>query len=517
MTSDELTFAPEGPVELRESVILPWKLMIVDDEPGIHEVTELALKSVTFSGRPLEFIHCYSGQQACDAVMQHGDIAMIILDVVMETDQAGLDVVRYVREVARNQHVRIVLRTGQPGRAPEREVITAFDINDYKDKTELTSSKLFTLIYSCLRSYRDIVAIEAGKRGLSRVIDASAEIFKLSAMESFTRGVIEQLCALVSGKPDAVLIKAQRRSNHLAPRHDDVDWKVLAGTGRFAKAESAVNPRELAGMQRLIEEVVQQRRFFYRDKAYAAYFEDRQGVVHVFILDGVDDLESIDEGIIQIFMRNVSIAYENINLQSDLEETQREIVCLLGEAVERRSMETGNHVRRVAMISELLALAYGLSKEDAVILKYASPLHDLGKIAIPDSVLNKPGLHTPEETTIMRTHAEIGHQLLASSNRTVLKAAGIIANEHHERWDGMGYPQGKAGKDIHIFGRITAVADVFDALANDRCYKKAWPLDRILELFKNERGRQFDPALVDLLIENIEEVQKIQLLYQDQV
>ncbi len=117
----------------------------------------------------------------------------------------------------------------------------------------------------------------------------------------------------------------------------------------------------------------------------------------------------------------------------------------------------------------------------------------------------------------MRTHAEIGHQLLASSNRTVLKAAGIIANEHHERWDGMGYPQGKAGNDIHIFGRITAVADVFDALANDRCYKKAWPLDRILELFKNERGRQFDPALVDLLIENIEEVQKIQFLYQDQV
>lgn len=491
--------------------------MIVDDEPGVHDITTLALKSVSFSGRPLEFIHCYSGKQACESIIKHPDVAMMMLDVVMETDHAGLDVVKFVREVANNHTVRIILRTGQPGRAPEREVITAFDINDYKDKTELTSSKLFTLVYSCLRSYRDIVAIDASKKGLSRVIDASAHIFKLSAVENFTRGVLEQLVALVSGKPDAVLIKSKTDVDGLVVSYEKEHWNLVAGTGRFTQVADLNQRANFGVFNKLLDMVMQQKRFVYQDRTYAAYFEDRQGNVNVLILDGVDSSESVDNDIIQIFMRNVSIAYENIKLQLDLEETQREIVCLLGEAVERRSMETGNHVRRVAAMSELLALASGLSEEESAILRYASPLHDLGKIAIPDSILNKPGTHTPEETLIMRTHAEIGYQMLAASNRKVLKAAAVIAHEHHERWDGKGYPQGKSGNDIHINGRITAIADVFDALANDRCYKKAWPMDKILDLFRQEKGKHFDPQLVDLLFERLDEIKVIQSQYQDKI
>jgi response regulator RpfG family c-di-GMP phosphodiesterase len=515
MNKPDLMFAPEAHAEIQARSALPWKVLIVDDDQGIHDVTMLALKSVTFSGRPLEFIHSYSGRQACAIVRQQPDIALILLDVVMENDHAGLDVARYIREVIKNQQVRIVLRTGQPGMAPEREIIAAFDINDYKDKTELTSVKLFTLIHSCLRSYRDIVAIDFSKKGLARVIDASATVSNLSGMESFTQGVLEQLSALVAGHQDCLLIKSTGGCSGVAVSYSQKTWKVITGTGSYAHSKLPLVLSDLVILQYLLDSVVNQRKFLCQGKSYAAYFEDKHGGVNVFVIDGVDDIDSVDGDLVQIFMRNVSIAHENITLQFDLEETQREIVCLLGEAVERRSMETGNHVRRVAAISELLALAYGLSEEDVRVLKYASPLHDIGKIAIPDAILNKPGIHTPEENAVMRTHAEIGYHMLATSNRKVLQAGGIIAHEHHEHWNGKGYPQGKAGKDIPINGRITAVADVFDALANDRCYKKAWSMERILEFFEQQRGKQFDPELVDLLFERLEEVKEIQLRLQD--
>lgn len=515
--SDELIFAEEstGADQLSQDST-PWKVMIVDDEPAIHEVTKLALRGVKFADRPLQFIDCYSGAEACQAITDHPDAALMLLDVVMESDHAGLDVAKYVREKVSNQNVRIVLRTGQPGQAPEREVITVYDINDYKEKTELTASKLFTVIYSSLRAYRDITTIEASKHGLTRVIEASANIFQLSALDSFSQGVLEQLTALLQADPGAIYLKSHPRLDALAVTYNENAWHVVAGTGAysdFTGRDTSVNL--ISSHSELLGDALKRRKAVHRERSYAAYFEDRIGNVSVLLLDGVDSITPMESDLIQLFMRNVSIAFENINLHLDLEETQREIVCLLGESVERRSRETGNHVRRVAAISELLALGYGLSLEEAQTLKYASPLHDLGKIAIPDAILNKPGLHTPEETAVMRQHAEIGHQMLISSKRKVLQAAAIVAHEHHERWDGNGYPQNLAGKDIHIYGRITAVADVFDALLNDRCYKKAWPLDQVLDYFRNERGRHFDPDLVDLLFDRLEEIERIRTRYRD--
>ncbi len=514
---DDLIFAAEDAADdpLAQD-LTPWKVMIVDDEPAIHDVTKLALRGVKFANRPLQFIDCYTGAEACRTIEANPDVALILLDVVMETDYAGLDVAKHVRETVGNEKVRIVLRTGQPGQAPEREVITTYDINDYKEKTELTASKLFTVIYASLRAYRDISTIEASKLGLAQVIEASANIFQLSALDRFSQGVLEQLAALFRADPGAIYLKSHAALDALAITYSENEWHVVAGTGAYyGFAGKDTSLAVVSAHDGLLAEVLRLRRSVHRQRSYAAYFEDRLGNVSVLLLDGVNSVTPIESVLIQLFMRNVSIAFENINLHSDLEETQREIVCLLGESVERRSRETGNHVRRVAAISELLALAYGLSAEEAQILKYASPLHDLGKIAIPDAILNKPGAHTPEETVIMRQHAEIGYQMLISSKRKVLQAAAIVAHEHHERWDGTGYPQGKAGKDIHAYGRITAVADVFDALLNDRCYKKAWPLEKVLDLFRQERGKHFDPDLVDLLFERLAEIEQIRQRYRD--
>jgi PAS domain S-box-containing protein len=203
------------------------------------------------------------------------------------------------------------------------------------------------------------------------------------------------------------------------------------------------------------------------------------------------------------------------NLYDELEETQREIIYKLGEIGESRSSETGYHVKRVAEYSKLFAEKIDLDKNEIKRLFMASPMHDIGKVGIPDSILNKPAKLTSQEWEIMKTHSQIGYEILKNSKRDILKAAAIVSYSHHEKWDGSGYPQGLKGEEIHIFGRITAIADVFDALGSDRCYKKAWSLDKIIELFNEEKGKHFDPNLIDIFMENLDDFLTIRDRYKD--
>jgi len=196
---------------------------------------------------------------------------------------------------------------------------------------------------------------------------------------------------------------------------------------------------------------------------------------------------------------------ETINLHQEIEDTQKDVIFTLGSIAESRSNETANHVKRVAEYSYILAKKYGLEEKEAQLLKIASPMHDIGKVGIPDSILNKPGKLTQDEFHIMKSHAEIGYEMLKNSNREILKAAAKVSYEHHEKWDGSGYPRRLKGDNIHIYGRITAIADVFDALGSARCYKEAWPLKKVLDLIKNESGKHFDPKLVDLMLDNLDD------------
>ena len=202
-----------------------------------------------------------------------------------------------------------------------------------------------------------------------------------------------------------------------------------------------------------------------------------------------------------------------IALREDILSSQREVLHTLGELGEWRSKETGDHVNRVSLFSELLATAYGCLESNTVLLKMASPMHDIGKVIIPDDILLKPGKLTEEEFEIMKKHSVYGWEIFHKSKHELLQTAALIAHQHHEKWDGTGYPQGLKGHDIHIFGRITAIADVFDALSHDRVYKKAWSVDETLEFLKSESGKAFEPKLVDLVFENIDEILKIKNQY----
>lgn len=472
-----------------------WKLLIVDDDQEVHTVTRLVLDGFTFADRNLECLSAHSGAEAKKIMAEQPDIAVMLLDVVMENDHAGLEVARHVREDLGNHSVRIVLRTGQPGQAPERTVIRDYDINDYKEKTELTAQKLYTLMHACLRSYRDIRAIEANKLGLEKVLVASASIFQLKSMENFTHGVMEQMISLLHADYAAIFCQA----SGLAAACEEEKLNVIVATGEYEEAvgkdaREFVDPLSLRDLQIALSS----ERNVYSDGRFTGYFAGRENAQNLVHLSGLRELTDIDRNLIEIFSRNVGVAFENMHLKQEIEDTQKEVVYRLGEAVETRSRETGNHVKRVAEYSKLLALGYGLSEEEAEILKLASPLHDVGKVGIPDAILNKPGKLTAEEWAIMQTHAELGYEMLRKSKRPILQAGATIAMEHHEKWDGSGYPNAKAGEDIHIYGRITALADVFDALGSERCYKKAWPLEDVFALLRDQSGSHFDPNLVEL-------------------
>ena len=219
---------------------------------------------------------------------------------------------------------------------------------------------------------------------------------------------------------------------------------------------------------------------------------------------GEDDLRHLN-----LASTYVAESVESSLLLEEIDATQRELVYIMGVTGESRSKETGNHVKRVAEYSRLLAELCGLSEDECNILKDASPMHDLGKIAIPDAVLNKPGRFNEEERRIMDTHAELGYHILKGSERTLLKAAAIVAYEHHEKWNGKGYPNQLSCEEIHIYGRITAIADVFDALTSIRPYKEAWTFEKAVRFLQEQKGKHFDPYLCELFIEHLDAVKSI--------
>lgn len=203
--------------------------------------------------------------------------------------------------------------------------------------------------------------------------------------------------------------------------------------------------------------------------------------------------------------------YEKVKEQTfQINRTKVQIVQSLGRAAEYKDNETGMHVLRMASYCYMLAIASGMSEEDADVLKEAAPMHDVGKIGIPDAVLLKNGRLDDEEWLIMRKHVEMGGDILGDTSESeLLSMAKVIAMTHHEKFDGSGYPNGLSGEDIPLIGRIAAIADVFDALTSERPYKKAWTTDDAFELISNEKGKHFDPMLAQLFLDNRDKVLEI--------
>jgi response regulator RpfG family c-di-GMP phosphodiesterase len=507
--SDEILFAEDIEEEVSEYQGT-WKVLIVDDEPEIHAVTKLALSDFVFQDKRLEFISAYNGKEAKQLFLDHRDIAVVLLDVVMETDDAGLKVAEFVRNEAMNNFTRIILRTGQPGQAPERDVIINYDINDYKSKTELTSQKLFTVVIAALRSYRDIMVIEENRIGLEKIISASADLFSIHSLEHFIEGIVQQLASLLGGSKDCAYLTSAVACPRPIENENSSELFVFTGKGEYHNREGERLEDVLSGKQLLsCQKALKDKILVYEDEYLVAYCKSKSLRGSLLYMSGLPrKLTKIDKRLVEIFAQNVQIAFDNVLLHKDIEDTQREVIERIGQALEFHFGE-GMHITRVVKMCELIALKIGLSEEEVKLLCSAVPLHDIGKFKIPEVILYKTDKLNEVERKTVQNHAEFGYSLLKNSKRPLIKTAALIARDHHEYWNGKGYPRGKSGEDIHIFCRITALVDAYDALRHRRNYKDAWPLDKVLENISQQKGQQFDPMLVDVLVQNIEEIELI--------
>ncbi len=488
----------------------PWRILIVDDEIDIHTVTKMALKRFELEERAVEFLSAFSSKEAKQVIEENDDIALIFLDVVMETDDAGLLVAKWLREEKKNVLTRIILRTGQPGQAPEEDVIMNYDINDYKQKTELDRTKLFTAVVTALRAYRDLIKIDksriyerAYRLGLQQVIESTADLLQEKTLQNFFNGLLQQVVSLIHVDQKGALVKPIDGAGAICCAND---YQIIAECGNIS-VKDGLRPKAIE----LLDEARRVKGSVFEGEHYVAYFPSNSDKESLLYLKGnqIEQLTDVNVQLLNLFSNSIGIAFDNLLLNEEIIKTQEDLINRLGNAVESRSKESGNHIKRMSEFCFILAHELGLSDNDCDVLKQATPMHDVGKISIPDSILLKSGRLTDDEMMIMKQHSALGFDILAGSERPILNAAAIIAQQHHEKFDGTGYPAGLKGEEIHMFARIVAVADVFDALIHKRCYKQPWALNNILALFKKETNKHFDPDVIAAFNRRLPEILEI--------
>lgn len=507
---DVLIFAEERPLRPMPLAGDTWLVLIIDDEEEVHRLTRFVLADFTFEDRPVTFLSAYSAAEAQSMLRDHPEVAVILLDVVMEADDAGLKLVRYIREDLGNHNARIILRTGQPGQAPEADVVVRYDINDYKCKAELSAEQLRTSVLVSLRDYRDIASVVRSREGMQRILAAGSSLFAHQSSEPFVDQVLRELVALLNqgkGSHGVRGIRATDTGQGCTVRQtSDGDEELMGQTLNQVLPVSA---------QRMLPRVLSQGQGVFNSDWYLDVLGPANGETHVLHVSWSQLAGDTDRDLVRIFMANIALAFRNLALRQEVVDTQKEIIHTLSEVVETRSNETANHVLRVGLLTARLGELYGLPAPEIDVLRMIAPMHDVGKVGIPDAVLNKPGRLTDSERQLINGHTVIGHSILSRSRRRMLKAAAVVALQHHERWDGKGYPGGLSGTDIHPHARITALADVFDALSQDRVYRPAMDHATVLEIITKDRGKAFEPRLVDLFLEHEAEFRAIRDAHPD--
>lgn len=481
--------------------VQPWKILVVDDEIGLHDVTRLVLRRMRYAGNSVELISAYSAKEAEEIIKVTPDIAVAIVDVVMENDQAGLDLVKMIRDQYRMNKMRIILRTGNPGLAPQREVIQHFEIDDYRDKTELTADRLFTAVYTALRAFNTLKTIEKTSHGLEQIIRTTGTPLQ-GEQDNFTL-----LAALLRNLQEVHVITDSPLlfKNVMGIYSISTEPSIAMATGIYADLlNQTLDHIPDENLQELLHKHFRSRVIYIGERGVllGITMPNQQHLALWIASEGM--VQSHVAYLIQILLERFNSNLVHNHLQNEILDAQRTALGKLCEAVEMRSKETGQHIHRMAAYSKLLAQLYGLPSDQVALIEAAAPLHDIGKVAIPDSVLNKAGPLTPEEMETMRTHAQNGYDLLAQSNSKMLQTGAEVALTHHERWDGTGYPRGLKGTQIPLFGRIVNVADVFDALMSRRVYKEPFTLDKTIQMMSDLSEKAFDPELIDLLIQNKE-------------
>lgn len=382
-----------------------WKVVIIDDEPAVHDGTRFALSDYTLNGQGLEILSAYSAEEGRAVMREHPDVAVVLLDVIMETDNAGLDLVGFIRTELKNETVRIILRTGQPGQAPERRVIVDYDINDYKAKTELTADKLFTSLTAALRSYQQLQRMIQTRRGLEIIVEAASTLYDFKSIQRLAEGVLTQLASLLQVDCDGILVCHD-------DKRTDQDVAVLAASGCYtgllgAETATAFEPE----LREWVDEAFHRHRHQFTSRWSALYIGTASGREVVVVLHARRPLSDTDRTLVELFASKLSIAFDNVILYEQLQEANTR----LEERVNQRTRELTAANRRLAAQWARLQRANAFKREilGTVAHDLRNPLSVIiGRAEILERMLADPA------HTIENAQAQINHIHAAADRLT---------------------------------------------------------------------------------------------------
>jgi signal transduction histidine kinase/response regulator of citrate/malate metabolism len=377
--SDLIRVIEDAGASSSDQQLSAWKVAVIDDDPAVHEGTRFALYDYNLNGQGIDIISAYSAEEGRELMRSSPDIAVLLLDVVMETDDAGLALVEYIRTDLKNETVRIILRTGQPGQAPERRVIVDYDINDYKAKTELTADKLFTSLTSALRSYQQLQRMVETRRGLEMIIDGASTLYDVKSMQLLAEGVLTQIASLLNVECGGILVLREGGG----PQER---FSILAGSGCYRHFTGIAGADTIEpSLRQAIASAFERRAHEFQPKLSVLYIRTASGREVVVLLETGAPLSSTDRALVEVFCSRLSIAFDNVVLYEQLneanvrlEERVRDRTHALTSANERLTSQWARLRRANSFKNEILGtVAHDLRNPLSVILGRAELMNEL--------------------------------------------------------------------------------------------------------------------------------------------
>jgi signal transduction histidine kinase len=428
--SDDYLFLSDEGAPVVPGTLRKWKVAIIDDDPAVHDGTRFALDGFVLNGHQLELLSAHSAHEGRELLRSHADIAVVLLDVVMETDHAGLDLVSFIRTELKNEIVRIILRTGQPGQAPERQVIVDYDINDYKAKTELTADKLFTALAAALRSHEQLLRMAETRRGLEIIVEAAPSLFDLHSMQRLAEGVLTQIASLLATDCAGILVLRDEGEDRFGK------FFVLAASGCYRDLRGPAADALDEDVRLLIQQAFVRRRTEFRPDRSVLYIPTGTGSEVVVLLDASKPLSETDRTLVEIFCSRLPTAFDNIVLYEKLQEANTRLegrvaarTAELTTMNQRLEAQWARARRTNALRSEVLGtVAHDLKNPLGIILGRTEILADLIDRAAPAAEPVKTQVHHIREST---------HRLIAMVDRLLSDAMAdaLDITIQHEHFD----------------------------------------------------------------------------------
>ena len=493
----------QGPVA---SCSQPWKIMVVDDDADVHDATQLALATVRFRNRGLSFVHAYSAAEACQLLEEHNDVAVMLLDVVMETDDAGLRAIQLIR-AAGHEMVRVVLRTGHPGYVPQQEVVVSYDIHSYLEKASLDFTRLFSALISALRAYDDLLKIEQHRQSVVTILD-TVSWFDFRSLRRYLSRMLAEL-ASIAGIDIENLVLAMRSSQNLVAEPTDAQ-------APFVQLVDCITGSPLSDEERTFIAKTFDQGAGGSSPHGSTYHRAAFGVELVVFSRDPQAMEQADLTLLEMLLAKIAQALDNHDtfstILSERDSLMRSFV-MQGEqwgghdAHELESIQTLSR-KTAALLRQQLHFTDEIDDWFIFSISTACSFHDVGLREVPHRLFESEGALSPEDRALMRHHADAGVELLRERMSGLLGSrlyamAEAIIHEHHERHDGSGYPAGLSGEAISVAARISGVTDTYVAMTSARPWRPALSPDEAIAYIRAQRDVLFDSRVVDAFLEAV--------------